>query len=1124
MNLARRFSPKGIRLAATGLLTWALSAGATDISTIPLILLTTGQARPNVMFILDDSGSMADDFVPDAANYNNRCFGYFGLNAIFYNPAKTYTPPKREDGTSYPAAAWPRPLSDGFAGGSTTNLNSAPYTKGSDTFYYSTLKSGRSAPSTCNSSGTADFNLVTPLAAAEQQNYANWFSYYRTKVLAMRTAVGATFTNGVIDASKIRVGFSTISETGVADTSSKFLNIRNFDANVTISGVTRTQRQWFFNRMYAATPSGYTPLRPALEKAGRYFANKQVNGTPLPAGSDPVQYSCQRNFALLSTDGYWNKDDETNYRNPYTPQGVKSSVTLGNQDGGSTPRPFFDNNLSSGSLADIAYYYYVTDLRDNTVNSFGNCTGALGTDVCSNDVVPTGRDTARWQHMTTYTLGIGVVGTLPFRPDYESATSGSYYNILTNTGSPNNWPDPLTGSSSSTVTQRVDDLWHAAVNGRGYYYNATDAAALAASLGSALGEIGRDPGSAAAASTSTLKPVSGDDKIFVGKYVPSSWSGKLESYTISTTTGALLTPDSPNWEAGALLKARNLTTSPRAIYFFKSSAANKLASFASANLSATQQGYFNGLCSAAKLSQCATLTASALTKSNSAANVIDYVSGKSTYEFSAAAADDQVFRTRVTPLGDLVNASPVYVMKPPFKYADAGYAAFASGSTRSGVVYTAANDGMLHAFDATTGAERWAYIPSAVMSEMYRLADNTYTVGLNHRFYVDATPVVGDIFDGSNWRTILVGGLGAGGRSYYALDITDPANPIGLWEFADTQLGLTYGNPIISKLKSGTWAVILNSGYDNNSGGGDGNGRIYVLNALTGAALATPVQTYTTGATPAGTTATPNNLGGINAWVADETNNTLKRVYAGDMLGNLWRFDIDDNIDPSGNESFLLARATTPGGAGQPISVRPQLTEITANGSPVALVAFAAGRYLGVSDLTDASTESLYVVKDTLGNTPLGALRTNATMVRQSMSAAHTLNNPTAVNYATNSGWYVDFDQSSKERVTVEMQQQLSTLAVATNIPTATACSPGGTGYLYYFDLTSAKILQSQLFTTPIVGISSILVGTAGGKSGSPVTEVTGGNGTITPVVDPTLMGTSGLTPRRTSWRELTKK
>ena len=93
--------------------------------------------------------------------------------------------------------------------------------------------------------------------------------------------------------------------------------------------------------------------------------------------------------------------------------------------------------------------------------------------------------------------------------------------------------------------------------------------------------------------------------------------------------------------------------------------------------------------------------------------------------------------------------------------------------------------------------------------------------------------MVGDIYTGSAWKTILVAGLNAGGKGYYALDITDPDNPVALWEFTDTNMGLTYGNPVITKRANGTWVVAVSSGYNNTTG--DGQGRIYLINAATGA-------------------------------------------------------------------------------------------------------------------------------------------------------------------------------------------------------------------------------------------------------------------------------------------------
>jgi type IV pilus assembly protein PilY1 len=296
---------------------------------------------------------------------------------------------------------------------------------------------------------------------------------------------------------------------------------------------------------------------------------------------------------------------------------------------------------------------------------------------------------------------------------------------------------------------------------------------------------------------------------------------------------------------------------------------------------------------------------------------------------------------------------------------------------------------MLHALNADTGAELWAYVPTAVIPNMWRLADFDYP----HLYYVDGGPVVGDVYDGSSWRTILVGGLGAGGRAYYALDVTDPTQPKALWEFSvsnSSNLGLTFGNPVITKDSAGNWVVMFSSGY-NNVSPGDGKGYLYVLNVITGAQLAsTPI------ATSAGDTTTPSNLGRIVAWTDADTDNTATRVYGGDMLGNVWRFDFDNQIGPSGKESFLLARTLTSGGTPQPITTKPVVTRIKVGAINYDLVTVMTGRLLGTTDVGDTTLQSVYVFKDTLPATGLGSLRSNANMVAQTMAVnGSTRNIPT---------------------------------------------------------------------------------------------------------------------------------
>lgn len=1136
---------------------WA-SAGVADLADKPLSTASAGSTvRSNLMFILDDSGSMGDDFLPDDAPQKNVCFGAAEFNKIFYDPTRSYLPPVKADGTAMADASFTAAWTDGFktsagtvnltdnhpgtanlsrvvlnqtvgaksvcgskgssacalpASTSTTDadgnkttvswaLVNAPgktcskYTSNSCALQSTTTKTGPSGKflwatrkagvsggsSIC--SDTANFDVVrysTSLTAAQKTNYANWYSYYRTRMLAMRSGAGRAFSK--IDPTRFRVGFSTIHNTGTSD-GSEFLNIRDFDGG--------TQKSDFFSKLYGTATGGYTPLRPALERAGKYFANK------LSGQTDPVQYSCQRNYAILSTDGYWNTNDESS---GYSPKRLDGSTAIGNVDAGSSvARPLRDEVGGSGAantLADIAMYFYETDLRTSTL---GNCSGAVaGQDVCDNNVPSDGsKDTASHQHMTTITLGLGVDGTLDYDKLYETQTSGDFWNLRQGGAV---WPNPIT----NTDGERIDDLWHAAVNGRGRYYSASDSVDLANSLADALGKIEAIAGTSSAAATSSLTPSSGDDWLFIPLYTTNTWEGTVNAFKIDTATGAVLTPNTPVWSAASAIKGQGA----RSIYFRKAGASNALAAFDYTNLSAAGlQSSFDNACAsgAEKLSQCASLSSAARAKVTGA-NLVDFLAGSATYENSATAQDDKLFRTRSLPLGDIVNGAPVYVKKPPFKYADSGHGAYAAAQgSRQGVLYVAANDGMLHAIkvadDSTGGTELWGYVPSMVMPNMPVLADIGYAG--KHRYFADGAPVVADIYAGGTWRTILVGGLGKGGRGYYALDITDPATPKSLWEFTDTDLGYTFGNPVVTKNKAGTWVVAFSSGY-NNVSPGDGKGYLYVLNALTGAQL----KKIGTGA---GSSATPSNLGKINAWVDDDSDNTAKRFYGADMLGNVWRFDFDDLLP--GDDAFLLAST----GANQPITTKPVLSEVVVGTAKYPVVSVATGRYLGTSDLGDTSLQSIYSFKDDLTTTSLGALRSNAAMVQQTLKPDRSgLVAGNSVTWATQAGWYVDLSLSAGERVNVDFDQQFNQLIVASNIPTATVCTSGGSSWLYYLDVGSGKVLLTYLSDTLTAGITTIV-----SSSGKLVTLVQGVNGKNTPRVglDP---GTSPPgTMRRTSWREL---
>ncbi|HEY0914416.1 MAG TPA: PilC/PilY family type IV pilus protein, partial [Solimonas sp.] len=765
--------------------------------------------------------------------------------------------------------------------------------------------------------------------AQEMTNFANWWAYYHTRMQMMKSSAALAF-NPIGD--KYRVGFAEI------NIKSRNKNIATFD--------TATKAAWYTS-LRDSVPDGSTPLQTALARAGRIYAGANLGS----GGADPVQYSCQQNFSILSSDGYWNGDVEDAVQ-------IDGSTPVGQQDG-DLDRPYFDGNSSSNNLADLAAYYYNTDLRTS------NCVKD-GINVCTNNVPTGGLDTASHQHMTTFTVGLGIPGLMQYQTDYETATNGDYFNIKT--GQPSNasggicswltsgtcaWPNP-----TSITEARIDDLWHAAVNGRGKYYSARDPAALREGLSDALTGVTVRTGSAAAATSSNPNVVAGDNFIFSSTFETVKWTGELKRQSINVSTGQLNA--GVDWSARDQLD--NQTT--RTIYSFDAGAgASKLEPFLWANLSATQQAWFTTPHINALTQFCSTGLTCLNSASQTAAageNLVKFIAGDRTNEGDAFDVS-KFYRQRDNLLGDIVNAEPVYVKKPLYNYTDSGYAGFVSAqSGRAGTVYAAANDGMLHAFNADDGSERWAFIPTAVMPNLYRLADKDYSK--NHRYFVDGTPAVGDAYINGAWSTILVGGLNAGGRSYYALDVTNPSSPKALWEFSvsggtvnEPNLGLTFGKPEIAKLKDGTWVVMVTSGYNNSSAtgspvAGNGVGYLYVLNAATGE----KIREFSTGT---GSAANPSGLAPIRAWVDNtDVNNTAARVYGGDLTGRLYRFDVNGDVGAAGYDTHVLATL------GRPITSRPQLGEVSGN----AMVFIGTGQFLGGTDLSSSGTNSFYAIKDKL--------------------------------------------------------------------------------------------------------------------------------------------------------------
>lgn len=997
----------------------------------------------------------------------------------------------------------------------------------------------------------------------EMTNFANWFAYYRFRLNTIKTVSGQAFA-GLN--SNYRVGFHTITGTP------GMLGVAPFDTADTSSTAQRTR---WFNRLYTHTANNNTtPSRSGLGDVGRYYGGV----TTMP---DPIEFSCQKNYTIFVTDGYWNgtnaKDLSGNFMNSSydsDPNDPRSSRESG----------VFDGNNVGGTLADVAQYYYNIDLRPTGPNS-------------KNNVPTNSRDTNNAQHMNTYSLGLGVDGLMTYRKDYLTATTGDFAKITSGaTGcswesslsSICNWPIPIEEGITT-----VDDLWHAAVNGRGEYFSARTPKDAADGLRKAVGAVVAVTGAAAASATSSPNITQSDNFIYSSTYETGSWSGEVVAQRIDPQTGIVLSniewraSDTINAQADALSTndlARTLLTIDTT-----STAANKSKPFNIANLTAAERAWFAGRCSSGGLGQCAdgTIALERRAFADDATNVVNYLRGRNDSDVFTAAGTPfgytQIFRdSRTDRLGDTVNSVPHYVSKPIYtfnfnlpttthetytQFINRVYPACPPLDTvcqanpplaRPGTLYLAANDGMLHAFDGNTGVERFAYVPRTTMPEMWRLADQNYAT--RHRYFVDGSPASMDISANDStgaqvWKTIMVGGYRAGGSGYYGLDVTDPTQPKVLWETCNNatlctnviaDMGLSFGNPVFTRMPmshptlAGKWVVLVSSGYNNvpttvtqptasavSAPTSTGKGSLFVLDPMTGALL-------TTYATNEGSTTAPINLGKLSTFAPNFYFDGISNLaFGGDLKGNVWRFDLSKASTDAG--AVYKVATLMKGTATQPISTKIELGLLPNRPEPILFV--ATGSYLNFNDLTDNSPQSLYAIRDAYSMLPAastnniyGNPRTYTTkpFVQQVISDVAGVRTITQndVDWSTKSGWYIDFPDLG-ERVSLDPSLVLGTLTVSTNVVNSTtvdACSVGGYSWLYQLDYTDGSALPTAPGGAAAYQVpGALVVGTVIIRLPSGVLKIITTTATGSKIPYGLTVNASSMSARRLSWRELSQ-
>jgi len=806
---------------------------------------------------------------------------------------------------------------------------------------------------------------------------------------------------------------------------------------------------------------------------------KQADAFPvITSWDDPIKYWCQTNVILGigDTNTHWDKNlpGATNTSGePAKPALVTSDNTV---DVVARMKQIF--RMEGSSDADAT-----TKSKAASFNSGGNNNSAyiaaLAYDAHTKDMRA---DFDGKQTLSTHWVDVVEYG------DYKTAGTNQYW-LATKYGG---FTVPAGYDPETNVTPLADSTWwdgsSLVNNANGYkrpsnYYLAADAARMVASLRTAFERILDEmKGSASSLASNTTKLEAGA-MTYQSIFYSGTWRGDVVGYNVNPSTGAL----TQAWGANDHFPA----WASRNINFAKNGV---LTAFNQTNLAGTA-------------------LASAST------NQVNYLRGERTNEGAAAPS----LRVRTGVMGDIVNSQPVYVGAPNARlyvgasFAGAtGYAGFAAArATRTPTIYVGANDGMLHAFNANTGAETFAFVPKAAMTNLLAYTSPTY----EHRYYVDGELTVSDVFDTSTstWRSILVGTMGRGGRGAFALDVTDPANIAVLWDetSADiTGLGNNLGKPIIGQLADGQWYAMLGNGPNST----DGTAQLVLIEALTGTATS-----IDTGAGP------DNGLSGVLAW-SSNNNYIVDRIYAGDLLGNLWRFDMSGS---SGDAELLFSAVH--GSTAQPITAAPAAARDPSTG--LTWVYFGTGKYLSDGDLSNKDVQTWYGLIDRGSEIPSDHSTLRAVdIVDEGAVNGYTARVIESVNAPGQDGWYMDLlppsDDPQGERMVVSNFFQGTALIGTTRIPDAgDVCSPSGKGFVMAINPFTGGRLTQSFFDFDGSGGSS----TGDTLNGAPASGIGLASSPNNPIFLGNVMqvgldnastvsigtNSSALSMRRVSWREL---
>ncbi|MBN6101089.1 pilus assembly protein [Xanthomonas sp. CFBP 8703] len=811
---------------------------------------------------------------------------------------------------------------------------------------------------------------------------------------------------------------------------------------------------------------------------------RQADGFPvITSWNDPISYRCQVNVILGigDTNTHNDKNLPGNTANlngePTQPAEVSSDKSVNvitrmtqiwrkegqNAANAATKASAsqFNGDGNSAYIAALAYDAHTKDMRPDTASD-----GFPGKQTLS----------THWVDVVEY-------------GDYKSPSTNQYWLTAKYGG----FQVPEGYDPDTNLDALADGTWW---NGTSYvngnntykqpdnYYIAADAEKMIASLRKAFERILDEmKGSAASLASNTTKLESGA-RTYQSVFYSGTWRGDLIAYNVNQTTGAL----TQAWSASGQFPAWNART----IKF--ASGATTLSNFAYGNLTSTPL-------------------------SSATQQQIDYLRGDRTNE----KANGGALRTRTGLMGDIVNSQPVYVGSPNARlYTTAtftgasAYASFAAAkATRTPMLYVGANDGMLHGFNASSGAETFAFVPKAAMTGLLNYTSPDY----EHRYYVDGELTVSDIYDTAtaSWRSILIGTMGRGGKGMFALDVTDPDNISLLWDKTSTDLttlGNNLGKPIIGQLGNGQWYAMVGNGPNSSGDSAD----LVLVNILSG--VSSDISTGATG---------DNGLSSVLAW-SSNNDYIVDRIYAGDLNGNLWRFDM---TGASGTATRLFTAQY--GSKTQPITAAPTAAKDPSTG--LTWVFFGTGKYLSDGDLSNKDVQTWYGLIDR--GRAIASDRSSLNKVdieQQGTVNGYTVRVIEDQPSPGLDGWYMDLVPPSGtaqgERMVVSNFFQGTALIGTTRIPdSGDVCSPSGKGFVMAINPFTGGRMPQSFFDLDGSGGSST-GDTLNGKpasgiglDSSPNSPIFIGNQMQIGLDNASTVGigtnSSALSMKRVSWREL---